>query len=436
MTKKHRLLAAAIAMGSTTLALQAQASQQSESKGFIEDSSLNLLVRSLYWNMDRHAPGASDTNEWGMGAQLAYESGFTQGTVGFGIDLAGYTALKLDSTLSNGGSSVMFPSEISASGNSHAEDDVSSLAAAVKLRISNTVLKYGELRPYNPVFALADARIVPSTATGFQLTSEEIEGLNIDAGHFTDGKDFNRGNHGGFRAGYAGIEGGDVDYLGGTYIINDQWNTTLYASRYEDLWKQYYGNLNYTLPLTDTQSLNFDGNYYHTTDEGQSLAGDIDTDAYSLAATYSIGAHSFTLAYQKVNGDTPFDYLVMNGGGFQDSIYLANSMQIADFNGPGEHSWRATYALDMSAYGIPGLTLAAKYVRGSGVNEVSDGPYGYYAANEKHWERDLEARYVVQSGPAKDLMFRLRQATHRISGTSDVDSDQVRLIVEYPLSIL
>jgi len=429
MTPTHRSLAAAIALGSLACSLPQAQAAQADSQGFVEDSTLDLLVRSIYWNMDRHAAGSVDARDWAGGAQLAYSSGFTQGPVGFGVDLAGYVALRLDGD----GRSQLF----ARSDAGEPQDALSSLAASVKMRVSNTVLKYGELRPYNPVFALADARIVPSTATGFQLLSDEIDGLSLDAGHFTAGKDFNRSGHGNFYAGYAGVASDTVDYLGGSYVFNDQLSATLYGSRFEDIWKQYYANLNYVIPLTDNQSLALDGNYYKTKDDGDANAGDIDNNAYSLAATYSLGAHAFTLAYQKVNGDTPMDYLVLNGGGYQDSIYLANSMQISDFNGPGEHSWRATYTLDMGAYGVPGLSFAAKYVRGSGVDAAAAGsPYDYYADGEKHWERDLEARYVVQSGPAKDLMLRLRQATHRIEGTSDVDSDQVRLIIEYPLSIL
>ncbi|MNF19418.1 Porin D precursor [compost metagenome] len=55
----------------------------------------------------------------------------------------------------------------------------------------------------------------------------------------------------------------------------------------------------------------------------------------------------------------------------------------------------------------------------------------------KHWERDLEVRYVVQDGPAKDLSFRVRQATHRANAAQgEGNIDEVRLIVEYPLEIL
>lgn len=423
------------ALGAGVLAMSSAHAGQADAKGFVEDSTLNLLARNVYFDKDRHAPGSRDAREWGQGFQLSYASGFTQGTVGFGVDLQAYTALKLDSGRGRSGTGLL---PVDSDG--RARDESSSLGGAVKLQISNSVLKYGELRPYNPVIAVADARLMPATATGFQLASAEIDGLEVDGGHFTSAKDFNRtGSDGGFHAGYAGVEGGDVDYLGGSYSVSDALSFTLYGSRYEDLWHQYYGNANYTLALADEQSLNFDFNIYRTLDEGQSLAGTIDTTAWSLAAAYTLGAHTFTLAHQRNHGDQPFDYLVLGGGGFQDSIFLANSMQLVDFNGPREQSWRAAYALDMASYGVPGLTFYAGYTRGDevdGSHMDAGSPYAYYGDDEKHWERDLSVKYVVQEGAAKDLSFRVRQATHRISGTSDVDADELRLIVEYPLSIL
>ena len=416
-------------------AMSAAHAGQADSKGFVEDSSLNLISRNLYWNMDRHDSGYVDNREWGQGFQLDYVSGFTQGTVGFGVDLSAYAGIKLDSGRGRSGSQML---PVDSDG--RAEDSFSSLGGAVKVQLSNSTLKYGELRPYNPVIALADARLVPATATGFQLASAEIEGLTLDGGHFTSAKDMNMSGHdGGFRAGYAaGVEGGDVDYLGGAYSISDNFSVTAYASRYEDLWDQYYGNANYVLALDEEQSLSFDFNIYRTLDEGKSLAGSINNTSWSFATGYTIGAHTVTLAFQKIDGDTPFDYLVLGGGAFQDSIYLANSMQLVDFNGPREESWRLGYNLNMATYGVPGLTFYAGYTRGDNVDgtKIEEGsPYDYYADSEKHWERDLSVKYVVQDGPAKDLSFRIRQATHRMSGSSDSSSDQVRLIIEYPLNI-
>ncbi|MCW2294758.1 imipenem/basic amino acid-specific outer membrane pore [Pseudomonas sp. BIGb0408] len=426
-----------MALSASVLAISTAQASQAESKGFLEDSTLDLLTRNVYWHMDRHATGAQDNREWGQGFHLNYSSGYTQGTVGFGADLNAYMGIKLDSGRGRSGSGLL-PVD---SATSRADDEFGSLGGAVKMRLSNSELKYGQLRPYNPVIAVADARLVPATATGFQLTSAEIDGLIIDAGHFTSSRDFNQaGSRDGFYSTYApGVEGGNVDYLGASWLASDALSFSAYASRYEDLWRQYYGNAIYNLPLSDEQALNVDFNIYRTLDEGKSVAGDIDVTAWSLATAYSVGAHTFTIAHQRVHGDQPFDYLTLGGGGAQDSIYLANSSQLVDFNGPGERSWRATYAMDLASYGVPGLSFYVSYIRGDNVDGSkmdASSPYGYYADNEKHWERDVNVQYVVQSGAAKDLKFRLRQATHRISGTSDVDSDQVRFIVEYPLSVL
>ncbi|MEM8007089.1 OprD family outer membrane porin, partial [Morganella morganii subsp. sibonii] len=96
-------------------------------------------------------------------------------------------------------------------------------------------------------------------------------------------------------------------------------------------------------------AFSLDGNLYRTRDQGRSRAGAIDTLAYSLQLKYRVGAQGFSLAYQRVHGDTPFDFV---GG---DSIYLANSIKYADFNGPGERSWQARYDLDLAPFGLPGL---------------------------------------------------------------------------------
>lgn len=97
------------------------------------------------------------------------------------------------------------------------------------------------------------------------------------------------------------------------------------------------------------------------------------------------------------------------------------------------------YDLNMATFGVPGLSFMARYIKGDQIDGTKADPNGAFAGwagdDEKHWERDLEARYIVQSGAAKDLSLRLRQATHR-STAFDNDLQDVRLIIEYPLSIL
>ena len=431
---KVSLFTLSILSAALSYPLLSQAAQQ-DAKGFLEDSQLTGQLRNYYRNND-YRNRDSDGREWAQGLQLDYQSGYTQGQIGFGIDAHAYFAAKLDS----GGGRARTKLLVSdASGES---EDRSALAGgAVKMRVANTELKYGDLRPYNPVIALADSRLMPATATGFAFNSQELDGLMLEGGHFTAARDFNQtGRDSGFYAGYAGVEGGDVDFLGGTYQVHPQVALGLYTSRYEDLWRQHYVNLNFDQPLDQAayQNLNLDFNLYRSLDEGKALAGDIAVTAWSLALAYRLGPQTFTVAHQRIDGDVPFDYLVLGGGGFHDSIYLANSSLIADFNGPEERSWSLRYTLDFSTLGAPGLSFTTRYIRGDNVegDRVPVGsPYAYYADNEKHWERDVDVRYVVQAGVAKDLSFTLRQGTHRISGTSDGNVDHIRLITEYPFNL-
>ena len=409
---------------------------QEKAQGFIDDSQINGLVRNYYRNND-YRDRDKDGREWAQGLQLDYRSGYTQGTLGFGLDAHAYFATKLDSGAGRARTQLLV-----SDGNGHSRDESATAGAALKMRWSDTEFKYGDLRPQNPVLALADSRIIPASATGVAFTSREAQGLLVEGGHFTASRDFNQTSHrGGFYAGYAGVEGGNVDYLGGTYQLHPQVGLGLYSSRYEDLWRQHYVNLNLDQPLDAEayRSLKLDLNLYRSLDDGKALAGGIAVTAWSAALAFKSGPQTFALAHQRIHGDQPFDYVALGGGGFHDSIYLANSSLIADFNGPGERSWSLGYTLDFAPLGVPGLSFKTRYIRGShvdGKRVALDSPYRFYADNEKHWERDIDLRYRVQSGKVKDLSLTLRQGTHRIRGNSDGNVDHIRLITEYPFSLL
>lgn len=429
---EKNVLALALALAIAAAAVSPLATaDQSRSQGFIEDSHLDFLTRNFYWHHDGQSGGA-DQREWGQSFHLDYQSGYSQGLIGFGVDLSAYSVIKLDGEGSYPSNGLLVPDGEGTRG------AAGSMGGAVKMRFSNTELRYGNnLRPYNPVFAPADSRLLPATATGLWMTSSPWDELNLEAGHFTAAKDFNSTNSSDdFHAAYAGVGTDTVDFIGGHYRLSENASISLYGSEFQDIWRQFYASTRYAHALGEGQSLDLDFNIYRTEDEGSALAGEIEVTAWSFAAGYTIDGHTFKLTHQRINGDQPFDYLGMGPGTFHDSIYLANSSHLADFNGPNERSWGLHYNLDMTSHGIPGLTFHARYIRGSDIDgsKMDPGsPYNYYGDNEDHWERDLAVGYVVQSGPAKDLSFLLRQATHRIgNGSSATSGDQVRLIVEFP----
>jgi hypothetical protein len=96
----------------------------------------------------------------------------------------------------------------------------------------------------------------------------------------------------------------------------------------------------------------------------------------------------------------------------------------------------------MASYGVPGLTFMTRYALGTDA-DYSDANSVYMRrdadgnplTDQKRWERNIEAKYVVQTGSLKEMSFRVRQMTTRATDYES-DLDEVRLIVEYPLSVL
>lgn len=61
---------------------------------FIADSKGSLEARNFYFNRDFRQEGARDkAKEWAQGFLLRMESGYTAGTVGFGLDALGMAGL-------------------------------------------------------------------------------------------------------------------------------------------------------------------------------------------------------------------------------------------------------------------------------------------------------------------------------------------------------
>ena len=420
---------------------------QSQSRGLIEDSTWNVINRTVYDRRD-YQHGARNSGarnaykpkaerngyaeEWAYGLMATLQSGFTQGLIGVGVDAHAYQGVKLDSGGGRAGKARL----LGLDNEGYPKDNFSRGGAALKLRMSNTVVSYGEQRVKTPVFSSSDSRLLPETATGVFAVSHEFADLKMVGGHFTESTDRNASSHNqGFVVNYSNALKGDAfDLAGVVYTPRKNFSASLYTSRYENTWNQHYLGAIFSQAIDAKRALTFNFNLYRTTDEGKALSGSIDNTTWSALSTYAQGPHSVSLGYQKVHGSTPFDYVT------RGAIFITNAVQLSDFNAPNEQSWQARYDLDMSPWGLPGLMFSAAYVRGSDIDGSHADPRGGYAylgygKHGKHWERDLEARYVIQSGAAKGTLLSLRHNVHRGNAAqAELDTDQIRLAIEYPLS--
>jgi hypothetical protein len=409
----------ALGLTSATLGLTLAFSSFAEAD-FLKDSKADLELRNFYFNSDYRQDGASQSkrDEWAQGLILNYQSGFTEGPVGFGVDAIGLLGLKLDSSPDRQNSGLL------PVGSDKAPDDYSRMGATAKARISKSVLKVGTLIPSLPTVLPNDGRLLPQTFRGAQLSSLDIDGLTFDAGRLTSNTLRNTSGHEDIEVDGKGIKGAvptdKFDFASANYKWTKDFATGYHYGNLENNYSQSIFNVVHTLRLGKSQSFKTDLRYADSSKDGNT---NIDNQAFGARFTYSIQGHSFGTAYQRMKGTTGFPHL--DG---TDS-YLVNYVMISpDFANPEEKSWQVRYDYDFAALGLPGLTFMTRYLKGDNFQR-SNGVAG------TEWERNTDIGYVFQSGALKNLAVKWRNGTYR-SNDKGNDIDQNRFIVSYTLSLL
>ena len=266
-------------MNKSTLALAVAVgvmAQQAGAAGFIEDSKATLGLRNFYINTDnRSGPGANKNEEWGQGFDLRFISGYTQGTVGFGIDAIGLLGVRLDSSGATAGSTAtsyggtVFPSE----SNGEAVDNFSSLGLTAKAKVSQTELKLGTLQPKLPVIVTNDGRLLPQTWQGGQITSGDIKDLTLVGGQIEQAKGRNSSNNqqlsisGSNSRTAAGRDSNKFIYAGGDYKITKDLTAQYYYGNLEEFYKQHFLGLTHNWAI-GPGVLKSDLRYFNSSDDG------------------------------------------------------------------------------------------------------------------------------------------------------------------------
>ncbi|MCW2290265.1 hypothetical protein M2262_000315 [Pseudomonas sp. BIGb0408] len=448
-------------MKKSTLALAvtlATLAQQASAAGFVEDSTAKLDLRNFYYDLNTKntADNTGEANEWGQGFIFNYQSGFTQGTVGVGVDVIGLYGLRLDS----GGKNTkagrdrtpgqLFPLETDGS----AVNDYSKAGATAKFRLSKTELRVGTLQPKLPVVTFNDGRLLPQLFNGGQVISNEIDGLTLTAGQLEHTKTRSSTDDIGLRIGGAARPNGtavgtpiaDTNkfyFAGGDYKITKDLTAQYYYGNLEDFYKQHFLGLVHNLALP-AGNLKTDLRYFNSGSDGKNgnlagrnegyrssgywaagdtKSGEVDNQTWSALFTYSLSGHALSAGYQQVSGDSALPFLNQGDG---SSSYLITDRQIGKFASAGERTWLAEYGYDFGTVGVPGLKAVVTYLKGDNI-DAADG-------ERKEWERDFRLDYAVQQGSLKGLGFSWRNASLR--GNNATDADENRLIVSYSLPLL
>ncbi|PWY52918.1 OprD family porin [Pseudomonas sp. RW409] len=416
MNTPHCILARSLAAAS--LALGTGLPAWAEEGGFFDDAKTDLVLRNYYFNRDFRDPGAakSKVEEWAQGFILKFNSGYTPGLVGFGLDGIAMFGVKLDSGRGTSGSELLPVHD-----DGRAADNYGRAGVAAKMRISATELKVGELLPDIPLLRYDDGRLLPQTFRGAMLDSREIAGLGLQAGQYRSVSLRNSSDMQDLSAWAApGVASDGFTYAGAEYRFNQQRTLVgAWHAQLEDIYQQSYFNLLHKQSVGDWV-LGANLGYFIDKDDGQARIGEIRSrTAYALLSASTAG-HTLYLGLQKVSGDSPWMSVYGSSG-----RTLGNDMFNGNFSNADERSWQVRYDYNFAAMGVPGLLAMVRY--GHGENATTKA-----GSNGKEWERDTEVGYTFQSGSLKNLSVRVNNATNRRSFNSDFD--QTRVIVSYPLS--
>lgn len=388
--------------------------------GFVEDSQLNLGLRNFYLDRDFRGenPPASRVGSWSQGFDLRFVSGYSEGSLQFGLDASAQYAYRLDGGSGRGPDTVLPFDERKG----EPVQDYGRAALTAKVRYSKTELTIGEHRPRLPIAFFDDSRQLASTFHGFQIASQEIDGLSLTAGRFNEISTRESSNHEKMflftRPNGPRLPSDGLNFAGGSYSFGPSLSATYFYGQLEDIYEQHYLGLTHNVSLGNGYSLKTDLRYYDNSTDGEALYGEIDNHTYGLLSSLKAGAHTFGLGYQRMLGDSGFPTL----NGFTPQPHLVNWSALA-FIRPNESSWQVRYDYDFAAQGLPGLTLMTRYIRGTGIDR------GANLGDARESERDFYLNYVVQDGPLKGLAVGWLNIDAKLQPGSDFDEN--RLITTY-----
>jgi len=391
------------------------------SAAFVDDAQSRIELRNFYFNRDfRQSDAAqSKADEWAQGVRAYWQSGYTEGRLGFGLDAIGLLGIKLDSSPDRTGTGILKRD----TSENRAMDEYSELGLTARLKLDEHVLRLGTLIPTLPVAMHNDSRL-PQSFRGGWLQAQGSDSLQLELGRFDainlrDSSNYQRMSpvQGGARnVVVSGRPDSDAfDFAGATWAISDATKLSYHYGELQSIYRQHYLVFNHSQPLGNgTLALNL--RYADSSDAGRS---NIDNRMSSATLSWQAGMHKFTSSYQQMEGHTGFAYLSGT------DPFLTHLVQINDFANRDERSWQLRHDLSFANLGLPGLKLMNRYTHGSNIE----------VANSRHneWERNSDVMYTVQSGPLQNLSLHWRNATYRSTFGSDIDEN--RVIIGYTFSL-
>lgn len=387
-----------VAMIATTATLGTAATHAD----FIDDSNVQLKFKNFYLDREYNQDTAGVVNKgygnWTQAVTLDAKSGYHD--IGAGIQVGADLLAQYAVSLKANGNDIHMPFDAS---EGKSELDNAKLGATLKVKVSETELKVGDLLPMSPVVFFDPSRQLLTTYSGAWLESKDlkntkltlayIDGINArydnqyqDLSLFPNNNFTKTTNDGMY---IAGIDYQFTPKFAGSYWYADVTN----------IYQQHYAAGAFKTNLSEKTKLDAHIRYFDNSESGDKLYGSIDSQAVSVGAKINNGMHTVQLGYQQMFGEhgkeaTMFPTL----GGWVPQPYLDN-WSVASFIRKDERSWSLGYTYNFKDVGISGLTATVRHFRGDNIDFGAAKPEG------KENENNVIVNYVVPEGKLKGLGF-------------------------------
>ncbi|MCX4028725.1 outer membrane porin, OprD family [Endozoicomonas sp. SM1973] len=417
-TLKLSVLAAAIVAATTSYTTPVQA------ESFIDDSSLQLHLRNVYFNRDgRTSQNRFDNREWGQGVMLNYSSGYFADIIGF--DMSYFGGVKLDDPGTN------FTNFSQRDSEQDGIDSISKIARAfVKAKVGDDNMNlngiYGRVDMGTNLLMTSGSRLLPSSFKGGMIEAN-LYGAKFYVNRVTEISERDGSSFDDF--------GNDVDYVntfGGSYELDNGLGFALDYGSSDSFLEQTFAKIYYTIDLGNDTKLYLEANKQWSEEDGSNhpthnMADEYDSSYTNYNAQLSGGPITVSLSHSRIGGDD-FQYS-WDGDKDYGPISAWTSRNWSDFNFEDEKTWQVAFSYDFSDLGIPGLSLDTAYTYGYDIDDRGN------TRRDSEWERGSNIKYSFQDTMLKGLSVRWNNWTYR-GNTLAGDTNGNRIYIDYKIDLL
>lgn len=399
-------------------------SSHSFANSFIDDSEIKLTTRNYY--LDRSftehndvIPGAKD---WAQGFIFNFNSGYTPGKVGFGLDIQTLSSVKLQ------GDEKYLPSGLlpTSPQTREREKTASEIGATLKAKYKQTEIKAGTLQPWTPVIFSSPSRLLPQTFLGGMIQSKDIKNLELVGGYISqvnhrDSTNYEDLSNSAFNQRFKVATTDQFAFAGGKYNISPNTQFGLYYAMADDIYNQAAFTFKNDTKFDNNLKLISDIRVWNSQENGSAKAGKIDNTLATANFGLDYNNHRVTFSTMQNYGDTAHPYL--SGG----EVLIFIDGWSTDFLNAKEKVYGVRYDYDFKDY-VPGLKFMTRYTKGRDIR------LNYSADKHQEDSLDFDLGYTVQSGTFKGLGLRARYAIYDNdfgAKASFKPADETRINIDY-----